>query len=194
MSAPAARTICPRCQRPTATCLCALVSPVANEVELLLLQHPLEQHQAKGTARLLQLSLARCRLEVGERFDPALLGGGTAALLYPPGPGDPVRTAAELGDLRCLVVLDATWDKSRKLLHLNPWLHDLPRLALSELPASRYAAIRKARQAHQLSTLEASLLALQQLEGRPERYAPLWTAFDAFVAQTRAYRPGAPAV
>ena len=79
------RLRCLRCDRPDATCLCAWVRPVDNEIELLLLQHPMEQHEAKGTARLLRLSLARCEMWVGEQFDAAALASATqgAALLYP---------------------------------------------------------------------------------------------------------------
>ena len=52
---------------------------------LLLLQHPDEQFEAKGTARLLSLSLSRCTVWVGERFDVGALAQATrgAALLYP---------------------------------------------------------------------------------------------------------------
>ncbi|MET0517408.1 MAG: tRNA-uridine aminocarboxypropyltransferase [Burkholderiaceae bacterium] len=197
------RPTCPRCLRPSRACLCAWVRACDNEVELLLLQHPQEQAQAKGTARLLQLSLARCRLEVGERFDPARLGvaDGRSLLLYPgdaDGDGASATPAhatdadADAGPLR-LIVLDATWRKSRLLLHLNPWLRQLPRLALAAPPPSRYGAIRKAHAPKQLSTLEASLLALQQLEGRPQRYAALWQGFEGFIAQQQAFRPAPPA-
>lgn len=189
------RPLCPNCQRPQSACICAWVRPTANEVELLLLQHPLEQHEAKGTARLLRLSLARCRLEIGERFDAALWADTPAVLLYPPDAGaalfaPPVAAAESSGPL-CLIVLDATWRKSRRMLHDNPALQRLPRLALQAPPPARYALIRKARQAHQLSTLEASLLALQQLEGRADCYAPLWAAFQGFLAQQQAFAAAA---
>ena len=45
---------------------------------------------------------------------------------------------------------------------LNPLLQALPRLPLVDLPASQYR-IRKAQQAHQLSSFEASVAALVQL-------------------------------
>jgi DTW domain-containing protein YfiP len=83
------------------------------------------------------------------------------------------------GTLR-LVVLDATWRKSRKMLHLSPGLQRLPRLALNEVPTGRYA-IRKAHAPGQLSTLEATCAALAQLERNTERWQPLLAAFDAFV-------------
>ena len=78
-----------------------------------------------------------------------------------------------------LILLDGSWRQSRRLLAANPWLSALPRVGLPELP-SRYA-IRRAHRPGQLSTLEAGLHALALLEGAPERFEPLWAAFDAFV-------------
>ena len=189
------RPTCPQCARPLRTCLCRWVTLVDNRVDVLILQHPLEVHQAKGSAVLLQRSLARSQLSTGEQFNAADLetllhaGGRTSVLLYPDDPetvqavdNPPVPPEAER--LR-LVVLDGTWRKSRKLLHLNPALQRLPRLALTEPPPSQYT-IRKAHRPDQLSTLEATCLALAQLEQAPERYAPLLTAFSGFVGHLAA--------
>jgi DTW domain-containing protein len=184
------RPTCPQCARPLRTCLCRWVTPVDNGVEVLILQHPLEVGQAKGSAVLLQRSLLNSRLSTGEQFNAADLdtllhaGGRTSVLLYPDDPAaaqavDKPAVPAEAGCLR-LVVLDGTWRKSRKLLHLNPALQRLPRLALAEPPPSQYT-IRKAHRPDQLSTLEATCLALAQLERAPERYAPLLSAFSGFV-------------
>ena len=79
-------------------------------------------------------------------------------------------------------MLDGTWRKSRKMLHGNPLLQQLPRLSLQGLPASHYL-IRKAHRPDQLSTLEATCAALAQLESSVETFLPLLTAFDGFVAQ-----------
>ena len=53
------RAVCVRCLRPLATCLCALVRPTAHRTEVLVLQHPQEQRQAKNSVALLRLSLAQ---------------------------------------------------------------------------------------------------------------------------------------
>jgi DTW domain-containing protein YfiP len=91
-----------------------------------------------------------------------------------------------------LVVLDATWRKSRKMLYLNPLLQALPRLPLRDTPPSHYL-IRKAHAPDQLSTLEASCYALAQLEGDAHRYDRVIAAFDGFVAQQQAQaRAGRP--
>ena len=194
------RERCATCLRAQSGCICQWVRPLPHEVEILLLQHPLEVHNAKGSARLLHLSLPNSRLVAGEAFAAgeldALLAGKHNVLLYPDTPGDrslgiappPPLDASLLLDpagLR-LVVLDATWRKSRKMLYLNPALQRLPRLPLRDTPPSHYL-IRKAHAPDQLSTLEATCYALMQLEDEAARFAPLITAFDGFVAQQLSY-------
>jgi len=182
------------------------------------LQHPLEVHNAKGSARLLHLSLPHSRLLAGEVFAEqelqALLTGTAGAsapgeqsaatrgvkhaiLLYPATTGDAATSFPPPTDLSSdvvrdpsrlrLIVLDGTWRKSRKMLYLNPLLQQLPRLSLTDVPASRYL-VRKARRTDQLSTLEATCLALAQLEGESGQFQALLTAFDGFVAQQSAQR------
>ncbi|KQQ32046.1 hypothetical protein ASF61_16325 [Duganella sp. Leaf126] len=203
MNTSSARQQCQACLRPQRTCICRWVTTLAPQVEVLVLQHPMEVANAKGSARLLHLCLAGSRLETGEAFEPgrlhALLAGERRnVLLYPetaeekslgvatPPPFDRAWLATPQ-QLR-LVVLDGTWRKSRKMLYLNPLLQALPRLPLTGTPPSHYL-IRKAHLPDQLSTLEATAYALAQLEGAPERYAPLIAAFDGFVAQQAAYLP-----
>lgn len=192
---PAGRTRCPRCELPSPSCLCRWTQSIDNPIDLLILQHPQEQQQAKGSARLLRLSLARCQLWVGEQFDPAALqsalqhDGRRPLLLYPATPGQtPPMFEPAAKDERPLrlVVIDATWRKSRKMLWLNPALQALPRLALQDPPPSRYAALRKAERAEQRSTLEAAVLGLQTLEAGPERYEPLLQAFSAWLEDRQA--------
>jgi DTW domain-containing protein YfiP len=199
MTTPASRRpTCAACLRAQSVCICRFVTPVAGSVELLVLQHPLEVHNAKNSARLLHLCLAGSRLLVGETFVPTELdaalhaGGRTPLLLYPHTPGEAVLglptppllapPLLERPDGLRLVLLDATWRKSRKMLYVNPSLQGLPRLALRELPPSAYR-IRKAHAPDQLSSMEAAAHALSQLENRPERYEPLFQAFNAFVEQ-----------
>lgn len=192
------RATCAACLRARSACICGFVTPLASRVELLVLQHPLEVHHAKNSARLLHLSLPSSRLLVGESFPLAELeaalhaDGRTPLLLYPHTPGeaalglpappplDPSLLARPQA-LR-LVLLDATWRKSRKMLYLNAALQGLPRLALQELPPSAYR-IRKAHAPDQLSSLEAAAYALSRLENRPEHYASLLDGFDRFVEQ-----------
>lgn len=207
---PAKRPVCGACLRPQRGCICRWVTPIVHRVEVVVLQHPLELGHAKGSARLLHLSLPRSVMAVGEVFDPQGLQALISAplclppptqaprqtlLLYPDLPQDAAlglpcapawtpRQPCDASGLR-LVVLDGTWRKSRKMLYLNPLLQGLPRLALRDMPASGYR-IRKAHKPDQLSTLEAVCAALAQLEGSGVRLAPLLAAFDGFVAQLAA--------
>ncbi|HEY0845562.1 MAG TPA: tRNA-uridine aminocarboxypropyltransferase [Noviherbaspirillum sp.] len=193
------RPVCATCLRPQTACICQWITPVANMVDVLILQHPQEVHAAKGSARLLHLSLQRNRLAVGEAFDEtelaALLHDGRGdvrrqpVLLYPDTPDRtqsparrPVNEAVRDPSRIRLVILDATWRKSRRMLRMNPLLQSLPRLALDDVPASRYR-IRKAHREGQLSTLEAACHALMQLEGEEGQYGALLEAFDGFVMQ-----------
>jgi DTW domain-containing protein len=55
--------------RAQSTCICQWITPIHHQVEVLILQHPMEVHEAKGSARLLHLSLPRSRMVTGEAFD-----------------------------------------------------------------------------------------------------------------------------
>ena len=154
------RPRCLTCLRPLRTCICSLVHPVANGVELHILQHPLEVHEAKNTGRLLHLCLNNSQLHIGESFaehifqqpNTAIASAGQDSfydlLLYPNTPEEkslgiiapPAIDAAKMASsinnstLR-LWVLDATWRKSRKMLYLNSQLQKMPRLNLIDPPA-----------------------------------------------------------
>jgi len=179
---------------------------------VLVLQHPLEVGNAKGSARLLDLCLQTSVMMVGEQFEQQHLSDA----LYAPsmmrsnaGALQPVLLYPDIGDNEAsdlvierapalqedldprtirLVVLDATWRKSRKMLYLNPLLQSLPRLSLSAMPASHYR-IRKAHKPDQLSSLEASTYALMRLEQNEAKYWPLIDAFDGFVEQQMQWMP-----
>ncbi len=74
------------------------------------------------------------------------------------------------------------------MLYLNPVLQTMPRLKLHDCAPTIYT-IRKAHSENQLSTLEASCYALQQLEQQQVDYASLLTAMSLFVAQQSAFVP-----
>lgn len=198
------RIMCARCSRPSRTCLCKLVElPLANRVELLILQHTTETRNAKNSATLLSLGLESSRILIGESFDTHELHEQLYAdskqplLLYPSTPDEKslgLIAPAPLPDLNRLspenirlIVLDATWRKSRKMLYINEALQQLPRFELVNPPPTIYK-IRKADSENQLSTLEASCYALQQLEPGSD-YRSLLEAFRRFVDQFASFLP-----
>ena len=190
------RQICPACLRPKITCICHLASNVNTDIEILILQHPLEVTETKGTARLLHLSLPSSQILIGEVFDiPKLTSKKHTVLLYPVTPEDTSlgiepppelnpKLLIDLTKIR-LIIIDGTWRKSRKILCKNPYLQTLPRLLLDDLPAGQYT-IRKARKPHQLSTLEAATVALMQLEKNTVKFEPLSQSFLDFNAMLTA--------
>ena len=198
MTGPSARcrATCAHCLRPQATCLCALARPTAHRTQVLVLQHPQEQRQAKNSVALLRLSLAHCEVAVSDRFAPGLLQallhrpGRHTLLLYPdvPAAPAPVHPGPAPGTPLRLIVIDATWRKSLRMLLEHPALRALPRLSLAAPAPTRYRAIRAARRADQVSTLEATAQALARLEGASFDAAPLLDAFGGFVAGVAARR------
>lgn len=194
------RPVCPRCALPVPACLCRWITPTANRVPLLVLQHPQEVDQAKGSVRLLRLSLAQCHCAAVESIDAL---GLTARLAAAAGQGHPQPACAAPvllfpgGDPGAdpwppvtgpLVLLDGTWRQARRLLNASPVLQALPRWALPTPPPARYT-IRRAQRPEQRSSLEAACLALGLLEDRPAHYQPLLAAFDGWVASVAARQP-----
>lgn len=198
------RPTCLTCLRAQTGCICHLISKIHSDIEVVILQHPLEVFEAKGTARLLHLCLPNSSLFIGEVFNEVfnevlnteeLLSVKNTILLYPVTPEDhslgivppPELMSVVLKDIKNirLIIIDGTWRKSRKILIKNPYLQSLPRLVLQDLPIGQYT-IRKARKPHQLSTLEATCAALRQLDPASQhdaaKYAPLMQAFTAFNA------------
>ena len=114
-------------------------------------------------------------------MDFAVERGPGAALLFP---GPSAIDLAELPpDQRPdpLVVVDGTWPNARRIVRLNPWLSELPRVALSPSAPGNYR-IRQARRPEvQLSTVEAIVAALRLLEPDNEEPLQLLQAFDTMI-------------
>ena len=177
------RPQCPRCQRPQALCLCALIPNLPSRTRVLILQHPSEVNHALNTARLAALGLQNCEIKVGEVFADLARWlaqpGYQPCLLFPDERSEALSAYAPEAQSRLLVVPDGTWRKARKLLHLNPLLADLPRVQLAAAEPSRYR-LRKAPGPGALSTLEAITQALEVLEA-PASFQALLKPFDALI-------------
>lgn len=178
------REQCLRCFRPLGHCYCALLPTVDNQTPLLIVQHPRERFHPFGTARMLDLGLQRVRVEidhVGRLQRPgALHFAPGAALLYP---GPEARLLDELEPHerpRELVVIDGTWHHAHTLLRDIPDLQTLPCVKLRPTAPSRYR-IRAEPRAECLSTVEATLRALQQIEPHTRGFDDLLAAFDRII-------------
>ena len=156
------RATCDGCGRPQRVCLCSHLVTQVLPFELVIWQDPDESRHPLSTAPLLERSTPGSRLLVGdtlsaeEVFPAEALAAGKCALLYP-ADGQPCLSADLARDsITHVLVLDGTWRKVRRLLHLNPWLTTLMRVSLpTTIPNSVYH--RKSQREDGVSTLEAVL-------------------------------------
>ncbi|HKT19277.1 MAG TPA: tRNA-uridine aminocarboxypropyltransferase [Stellaceae bacterium] len=203
--------ICPDCGKPRTLCLCAAAKPIANRIELLILQHPQEQDRLLGTARLTARHLQRATLKIGlswptlakalgrpvdpKRWGVLYLGSLTAASL--PHERDIVALdtkgtaladqAAVLAEIDGVVVLDGSWSQAKTLWWRNPWVLKCRRLALNPKQRSRYGKFRREPRREGLSSLEAASLALARLGHQPEIETALLALFSELLRRYRAF-------
>ncbi|ASP49797.1 tRNA-uridine aminocarboxypropyltransferase [Cognaticolwellia beringensis] len=195
------RVLCQKCQRPEKACICAFLANINNHISVVILQHPSEVTQSKGTVSLLQHSLANCEVIVGETFtDSTVLTqqfkkyAEKIVLLYPseqaimldfsaPNSTKNVNLSElsdnKLSDIECIIILDGTWKKAYRMFMLNPCLHDIKHIVLPQGITSLYQ-IRKTKKDNALSSLEACCHALACLENEPEKYQKLLNNFVKF--------------
>lgn len=160
-----------------------MLKAVDNAWPVHILQHPRESKHAIGTARIAELSLSRCQLQIGEQFTlkQAAMDPKQSVLIYP-GEGAMPLESLQGGTPKTLVLLDASWRKSRRMLIESPELQCLPKIGLQPENKSRYR-IRKSKYADSLSTLEAVVQALSKLEQNEGKYLSLLETMDWMIAK-----------
>jgi len=192
------RQYCNLCQRPQVSCICHLVCLTKNLIKVVILQHPSEVKQSKGTVALLSRSLAECQVLEGEDFQHnAVLQQliekyqGKVALVYPSEQAIEIsQTNNETGvsDIQCIILLDGTWKKAYRLYMMNPALHHLIHLQLPQSIEGRYQ-IRSTNKKGALSTLEACCHSLALLESNAKKYQRLFASFDEFNQMQLSFGP-----
>lgn len=185
------REVCYRCHKPATLCVCEGLSRVKNRTRILILQHPRERFHPIGTARFAELGLENVRAEIswsetGRSIRRDLDVEPGTGLLYP---HPDARLLSELLPSerpKQLIVLDGTWHHAHTLYRENTWLQALPHYALCPEEPSRYR-IRKEPRAECVSTLEAIVQALSQLEPDLEGLSDLLGSFDRMIDQQIAF-------
>lgn len=176
-----ARNVCLQCQRPTNACICAFVCEIHNKTPVLVLQHPSEVKQTKGTVALLQRSLIACQVLVGEDFSEnielnEILAQHQTLLLYPSEQAQVLRLTSNTIENpngvkaedkpRLLIILDGTWRKAYRMFMMSSNLQALDQVCLPDYLANNgQYLIRKVAKKNALSSLEATCYALALLEG-----------------------------
>ena len=177
------RARCYECYRPTELCFCDQIPSIANRTQILILQHVKERFHAFNTARIVRKALQNCELIVDQtarlakRSFPFLPSTG---ILYP---GDESILLSSLPEHQRpdqLVVLDGTWHHSKTFMKQIPVLQKLPRFRLEPAAPSNYR-IRKEPTESALSTLEATVAALKELEPQTQDLGLLLKAFDYMI-------------
>ncbi len=187
-----ARVLCAACQRPQVACICSFVTAINNQVLVVILQHPKEVGQTKGTADLLARSLKRCEVIVGEDFTDnealnRIISEYQALLLYPSEQAKVINHTlyqqASTKKPLCIILLDGTWKKAYLMFMLSKNLQKLTQVCLPESIEGQYQ-IRKTKKENALSTLEACCYALVSLEEEtsklPVPYQHLLNGFVKF--------------
>lgn len=176
------RPLCIDCQRPIKTCLCADIVQLSCDYQLIILQDPKEAKHALSSAPILAKSITEARLIIADQFDPiALLGENwqQESLLVFPSDNSLNGQQAKKLKFKYLILLDGTWRKVTRLLHLNPWLTQIPSIAIASSNASEYL-IRKSPRSDGLSTIEAAESILNSLHTEKD-FSPILGAFRKMI-------------
>ncbi len=153
--------------------MCATLVRIDVGTKVVVVQHPREADNAIGTAWMVERTFGARRivgvdLEHDRELDRALSDPDAPPILLSPAPDaidlrtHPPRSAVTL------VVIDGTWAQARQLLSRNPRLRTLPRYAFAPAQPSNYR-IRREPSAECVSTVEATVAALEILESRGGR-------------------------
>ncbi len=186
------------------------VAPIENRIALLILQHPQEQDQVLGTARLAAASLTNVTFKIGLSWaslakalgkpaDPkrwAILHLGSAkpadfpkgrevVVLDKKGLALPDQEE-ELAHIQGVVVFDGTWSQAKTLWWRNAWVLKGKRVALNPKRPSLYGNLRREPRREGLSTIEAAGFLLSRLEKRPEIETRLNENFQRMLDRIRA--------
>jgi len=183
------RLLCDCCQRPMKSCICRFIYNVNNTLKVIVLQHPNEVSQAKGSLTLLANSLNHCTVIVGEDFSEnkqlnQLISyyQSNVYLLYPHEQATSLNmfkdNKVDLNNA-CLLLIDATWKKAYRMFMLSKNLRSLQKIQLPIGYESLYK-IRKTTVVNGLSTLEACCYALSIIEQDDIKYLDLIENFKLF--------------
>lgn len=165
------RELCPKCDYIIQNCVCEHITPVDHQITLHVLQHPSEVKNAKNTVKLLALISSNTQVHIGEaeadfKQIKSLYESqpNQFALLFPS--DDASTISPQEQHIKHLILIDGTWKKAKKILHLNTWLTHIPHFTFAEDISSEYQ-IRTSSVKGSLSTIEAAAYSLNQFENCP---------------------------
>ena len=179
------RNECPRCKRPERYCYCTSLTRETGSVDIIILQHPKEARHPMNTARIAQLGLNNCCIFTGEDFShhqelQNILNTKKCFLLFPGENAIDSKEQIARQKPEAVIILDGTWKKARRIYYSNPFLQTLPALSIEHDQQSSYR-IRKTPGKSALSTIEAAVILLRQVDNNNNSHQPLLDAFDRMI-------------
>jgi tRNA-uridine aminocarboxypropyltransferase len=180
------REFCYVCHRAKVACLCGRIKKQANQIKIIVLQHPDEADHTKGSAIIAELGLQQYQCWKGENFKQHTLlnelisrEANEMIVLYPAEQAQEL-TMTLLPKVKYLLIIDATWRKAKRIWECNPQLQRLRCAKLTTGLNSNYR-IRKVPGQGYLSTVESIVEGLRVLEDCPKAYQPMLTLFDEMI-------------
>ena len=184
------RHLCYQCYRPLPLCFCEAIPRIENRTDVLILQHVRERFHPFNTARIVHKALLNCHLIVdnnrrlGSNRLPIQAGAG---LLYPQADARALTELPATERPVQLVIVDGTWHQAKTIVRDVPQLRKLPCYRLAPSSPGQYR-IRGEPNTQSLSTLEATVAALQALEPATVGLDQMLSAFHKRVESQVEYR------
>ena len=168
---------CLKCFKPESVCLCKYTKEIDTGVKFILLMHPKEfKKQRTGTGYLAHICLKDSEIIVGLDFsknqrlmellhDPQYY----PVLMYP---GEDAWHAKKEGFTQTItqqnkkllvIILDATWFCSKKMIQYNPFLLELPKLSFFGQYQSIFTFKREPKPEY-ISTIECCYYLIKELQ------------------------------
>ncbi len=177
------RARCNDCFRPVDLCYCDAITPVETRTDFLILQHRRERTHPFNSARIAARALTRCTVVCDRNEQLAQMElpiHSSAGLLYP-SPNARLLNDVPKHELpEQLVVIDGTWHQAKTLYRDVEVLRALPCFALAPTTPGQYK-IRLEPDATSLSTAEAIVAAVKQMEPENSDIARLLDGFHAMI-------------
>lgn len=188
---------CPTCGF-VHNCICGYQPSLDSQVEFALLYHENELNKLTNTGKLLLNSLPKAKSYLWQRkVEPTELINKInqeeveAWLLFPsdaPTLSSDYPQRKNSNKKQLFILLDATWQETKKMVNKSPWLKTLPCLELTPNEASRYHLRRNQSQGN-LCTCEAGIEVLEMVK-EPANAHALSCYYDQFLAVYQAERSG----
>lgn len=198
---------CEHCLLSEATCICLWRTPQHCHIDFILLMHRNEVFKPTNTGKLIaDIFPEHTHAFCWSRCEPApalisLLADPTrqCAIAFPPNKDD-IAIKRLYHHQQCdlllmektltIIFLDGTWKQASKMMRLSQWLQNVPIITLNVQTNATYS-LRKAPQAHQLSTAEAASAALSAT-GQTVQAQVLQDYFSVFNTHYEAMRANRP--